>query len=62
MTLTAAAAKTLADELAQLSRQQNDALEISPYLTMSKAAAEAYDRRNVRISQLWELLRNYWAK
>jgi hypothetical protein len=59
MTLTAAEAKALTDELAVLSRKQSEALETAAYAKMSKAEAAAYDKRHERIKKLWELLRNY---
>ena len=57
--LTAAEAKALTDELAQLSRQQSEALQTAAYFTMSKTDAAAYDKRREHIAQLGELLRNY---
>lgn len=52
-------AKLLADELSTLSKQQSLALQGSSYGKMSKADAERYDRRRIRIGELCGLLSQY---
>jgi hypothetical protein len=46
----------LKDELAELSRQQSEALQQWTYLNMSAAEGAAYDKRNDRMRQICELL------
>jgi hypothetical protein len=49
-------AKRLLLELSTLSERQYESLQKPPYLLMSRAEREMYDRRRVRIEELRELL------
>jgi hypothetical protein len=52
-------AKALTAELAELSKQQSEALQKAAYLNISKEESAAYEWRSKRIGQIWELLANY---
>ena len=52
-------AKALTAELAELSKQQSEALQKAAYLNISKEESAAYYRRSERIGQIWELLASY---
>ena len=49
-------ARGLSAELSTLSKRQYEALQKSPYERMSPQAVDAYDRRRVRIVEIWERL------
>jgi hypothetical protein len=53
------AARRIADEICVLSRAQRDALQKAPYILMSRAEREAYDRRRDHIKELGELLAKF---
>ena len=53
--------KTLTDELADLSKQQSEALQTAIYLTMPKGEAKSYDERAKRIGEICSLLSNIRA-
>jgi len=52
-------AKALACELAELSKQQAEALETGAYINMSKKEASDYDQRRKRIGEIGALLGRY---
>jgi len=51
----------LADELAQLSKRQSDALQNAAYFRMTREEAAEYDERRTRIGELSALLGKYKA-
>ena len=55
-------AAELASELAELSKQQSEALLSSAYLRMSPKQMEEYDKRRLRIGELSELVSKYKPK
>lgn len=55
-------AAELAAELAELSKQQSEALLSSAYLPMSPEQMEEYDKRRLRIGELSELVSKYKPK
>jgi hypothetical protein len=52
----------LAAELAELSRQQSEAVISTAYVRMNAAEAEEYDKRRLRIGELFELMSKYKSK
>ena len=52
-------AKALTAELAELCKQQSEALQKAAYLNISKEEGAAYYRRSERIGQIWKLLASY---
>jgi len=49
-------------ELSSLSKLQNQALQQESYLRMSEAQRAAYDRRRLRIGELWDRLKTFTDK
>ena len=47
---------SMSAEHAALAKQQYEALQKSPYVKMTQAEADAYDKRRLRIGELCELL------
>jgi hypothetical protein len=54
--LESAKQKALLDELAQLTEEQSDALNLAMYVGMSLEAGHMYDERAQRINQLSDLV------
>lgn len=54
--------RDLERELSKLSRQQNVALQTASYEKMSKAEAEEYDERRIRIAEICALLSRFNSK
>ena len=55
-------AADLAAELAELSKQQSEALLASAYVRMSPQQSEEYDKRRLRIGELSDLVSKYRPK
>jgi hypothetical protein len=55
-------ARRIADEICSLASAQRDALQKAPYILMSRAEREAYDRRRDHIKQLGETLARFKPK
>jgi hypothetical protein len=55
-------AADLAAELAELSKQQSEALLASAYVRMSPQQSEEYDKRRLRIGELSDLVSKYKPK
>jgi hypothetical protein len=55
-------AAELAAELAELSKQQSEALLASAYIRMSPQQSEEYDKRRLRIGELSDLVSKYKPK
>ena len=49
-------ARRIADEICSLAVAQRDALQKAPYILMSRAEREVYDRRRNHIKRLGEML------
>jgi hypothetical protein len=49
-------ARRIADEICSLAVAQRDALQKAPYILMSRAEREVYDRRRDHIRRLGEIL------
>lgn len=52
-------ARSLAEELSFLSKQQSEALRAATYTGLSKEEAAVYDKRAERISKICSLLGNF---
>ena len=55
-------AADLAAELAELSKQQSEALLASAYVRMSPQQSEEYDKRRLRIGELSDIVSKYKPK
>jgi hypothetical protein len=60
--LSAEEAGAFARELAKLSAEQYKALQDSVYMRMLPKEAEEYDRRRLRIAELWTQLHKFKPK
>ncbi|MGB6686997.1 MAG: hypothetical protein WBE76_04055 [Terracidiphilus sp.] len=55
-------ARQIADQICALATAQRDAPQKSPYILMSRAEREAYERRRDQIKQLGEMLARFKVK